>query len=116
MSDLDTGAARLEDHEGALRQTPGGSIEVPSNGVWTTVPSALAPVIANLMSALKFYRDNFKLHPKRSKTGLNMSEWKPTEALLDDCGNRADQALSKAEARSLQAAESTLPKDGGSNG
>lgn len=41
------------------------------------------------MKALKFYRDGFRYHPKRTSTGINMSEWKPTEALPDDCGERA---------------------------
>jgi hypothetical protein len=48
-----------------------------------------------LVKVLKFYRDGFRFHPKRSKTGFNISEWKPTEELLDDCGNLAKDALSR---------------------
>lgn len=51
--------------------------------------------IKNLKSALQFYADAwfFTTNPKRA--GL---EWKPKEALLDDCGNVARDALSKATA------------------
>jgi hypothetical protein len=50
--------------------------------------------IAAARSALEFYKDGFKYHPRRSKTGINLSECKPTDALLEDCGERALQALS----------------------
>lgn len=46
-----------------------------------------------LREALTFYRDGFQLHPKRSRTGIDLSEWRPTQALLDDCGNTAMNAL-----------------------
>lgn len=47
------------------------------------------------LKALEFYRDGFQYHPKRSKTGINLSEWKPKEALLEDCGERARSVLSE---------------------
>ncbi|GHC61466.1 hypothetical protein [Limoniibacter endophyticus] len=43
--------------------------------------------------ALEFYRDAFQLHPKRGPTGINHSEWLPKPALLEDCGNKALDAL-----------------------
>jgi hypothetical protein len=43
--------------------------------------------------ALRFYKDGFKYHPKRTITGINLSEWKPTEELLNDCGETAIAAL-----------------------
>lgn len=46
-----------------------------------------------LRDALAFYRDGFQLHPKRTRTGIDLSEWKPKKALLDDCGNIALNAL-----------------------
>jgi multidrug resistance efflux pump len=49
--------------------------------------------IAAKDAALAFYRDGFFYEPKRSKTGIDLSEWKPKEALLEDCGNRASAAL-----------------------
>jgi hypothetical protein len=51
------------------------------------------------VEALEFYRNGFQLHPKRSKTGVDLSKWKPTEALLEDCGNRADTALRSLKAQ-----------------
>jgi hypothetical protein len=52
--------------------------------------SALQARVAKMEAALKFYADAwcFTTHPKRP--GL---EWKPKEALLDDCGNIARAAL-----------------------
>lgn len=46
--------------------------------------------IARLRKALQFYADTwcFTTNPKRG--GL---EWKPKEALLDDCGNTARAAI-----------------------
>lgn len=49
--------------------------------------------IVVLREALEFYRDGFQYHPKRSKTGVDLSEWKPKQILLDDCGERALAAL-----------------------
>jgi hypothetical protein len=46
-----------------------------------------------LEEALRFYKDGFKYHPKRTITGINLSEWKPTEELLNDCGETARAAL-----------------------
>ena len=55
--------------------------------------------IERLRAALAFYRDGFFYEPKRSKTGIDLSEWKPKEALLEDCGNRALEALTPPAAR-----------------
>lgn len=49
--------------------------------------------LAAANKALEFYRDGFKYHPKRTATGINISEWKPTNALLEDCGETARAAL-----------------------
>lgn len=51
-----------------------------------------------LKTALKFYSEGFIPRPaKRNKYGLNPGlEWKPSEALLDDCGNVAMEALASA--------------------
>lgn len=45
--------------------------------------------ITSAREVIEFYRDGFRYHPKRSTTGINLSEWKPTDALLEDCGERA---------------------------
>lgn len=51
--------------------------------------------VEKLRGALKFYRNGFERKAKRSKTGLLLSvDYIPTQALLDDCGNRAIDALS----------------------
>lgn len=49
--------------------------------------------IDELEAALRFYRDGFVLQPQRTALGIDLSEWKPTEALLDDCGSTASEAL-----------------------
>jgi len=49
--------------------------------------------IEALEAALQFYKDGFRYHPKRTSTGINLSEWKPTEELLNDCGEIALAAL-----------------------
>lgn len=46
-----------------------------------------------LEAALQFYRDGFRYHVKRTSMGINLSEWKPTEELLNDCGETAIAAL-----------------------
>lgn len=43
--------------------------------------------------ALAFYRDGFQYKPKRTRTGVDLSTWEPTPALLDDCGETARAAL-----------------------
>ena len=49
---------------------------------------------ARLREALEFYRNGFERKAKRSRTGLLLSvDYTPTQALLDDCGNRAIAAL-----------------------
>lgn len=50
--------------------------------------------IERLRTALEFYRDGFQFHTDPRRAGL---EWKPTETLLDDCGNVARAALSEAQ-------------------
>lgn len=49
--------------------------------------------IEDMEKALRFYREGFVLHPSRTTLGVAMSEWHPTEALLDDCGSIATEAL-----------------------
>jgi hypothetical protein len=46
-----------------------------------------------LETALQFYKDGFRYHVKRTSTGINLSEWKPTEELLNDCGETARSVL-----------------------
>lgn len=48
---------------------------------------------AELRAALEFYRDGYTFTTNPRRGGL---EWKPTEALLDDCGNTARLALFSA--------------------
>lgn len=43
-----------------------------------------------LIEALEFYRDAWNMKPNKRYGGL---EWSPKETLLDDCGNRAREAL-----------------------
>lgn len=57
--------------------------------------------LAKAREALTFYRDGFRYHPKRSRTGVNLSEWRPTEGLLADCGERARAALQPEEPKSI---------------
>lgn len=61
------------------------------NSRYFVVGKSHQAILNQLVSALKFYADAwcFTTNPKRG--GL---EWKPTEKLLDDCGNVARAALS----------------------
>lgn len=80
---IDTLKARAEAAEAQLAERE------KANGV---VLSALIETQAQLAEArrvIEFYRDGFQYHPKRTKTGINLSEWKPKKALLDDCGEIA---------------------------
>jgi len=45
--------------------------------------------------ALTFYRDAWSMKPNKRYGGL---EWSPKETLLDDCGNKAREALADTEA------------------
>jgi len=51
---------------------------------------ALEAENARLREALTFYRDKWAYTPNKRFGGL---EWRPTETLLDDCGNIARSAL-----------------------
>ncbi|NTG07188.1 hypothetical protein [Rhizobium rhizogenes] len=76
---------------------------IGQQGVTMAAVSELSRIEEKLAEAVKvmeFYRDGFKYHPKRSSTGINLSEWKPTPALIDDCGETARSFLSKLEASS----------------
>lgn len=59
--------------------------------------TALTAKVALLTEALKFYRDEF--HPKIGKPvpGASSITFHPSEALLEDCGNRAMAALSEPD-------------------
>lgn len=48
--------------------------------------------VAELEAGLAFYRDGWAFKTHKSRPGL---EWRPTEALLDDCGNHARTLLRK---------------------
>lgn len=52
--------------------------------------SSLEEENKRLREALAFYRDRWAYTPNKRYGGL---EWRPSEALLDDCGNLARQAL-----------------------
>lgn len=52
------------------------------------------PEIEDLKRALEFYRDGFEFITNKRYGGL---EWKPTEALLDDCGNTARAVIAALE-------------------
>lgn len=65
---------------------------VSNNTLLEAAPELLADW-KRMREALEFYRDNFVKHYKRGPTGIDHSTWKPTEALLDDCGERARAAL-----------------------
>jgi hypothetical protein len=47
-----------------------------------------------LREALRFYRDRWAYTPNKRYGGL---EWRPSETLLDDCGNIARSALETQE-------------------
>lgn len=52
-------------------------------------------VIRTLINALEFYKNGFHPFPNKRYGGL---EYRPTEALLDDCGNIARDAIKLAGA------------------
>lgn len=52
--------------------------------------SAEQEEIARLREALEFYASAWNFKTNKRYGGL---EWSPTESLLDDCGNRAKEAL-----------------------
>jgi hypothetical protein len=54
---------------------------------------ALLSYVEQLRGALAFYRDGFTHYHRNGPTGLRHSKWKPTEVLLDDCGETARAAL-----------------------
>lgn len=74
--------------------------------------------VERLREALKFYSEGFIPRPaKRNKYGLNPGlEWKPSEALLDDCGNVAMEALASAAQESSKSVDATEGRLGGANG
>jgi hypothetical protein len=49
--------------------------------------------VVRLKAALQFYADEWCFTVNQKRPGL---EWKPTEVLLDDCGNTAREALAAA--------------------
>ena len=90
-------AARIKELEDRLEFDPGGgdridalesALEFSRHG-----RECVEAKLAAAEKALEFYRDSFKYHPKRTSTGINVSEWKPTQALLDDCGETARAVL-----------------------
>jgi len=64
-----------------------------SHDFWDDEIRNLKERIEALEAALQFYRDGFRYHAKRTSTGINLSEWKPTEELLNDCGETARSVL-----------------------
>ncbi len=53
-------------------------------------PTPPAAVVEAMEQALRFYDKSWNATPNKRYGGL---EWKPREALLDDCGNCAKSAL-----------------------
>jgi len=96
------GSNVIEDQSGRPIVTSTIMMTVANARLMTAGPAFIAEIrtlrteVERLREALTFYRDGFQYHPKRTKTGINLSEWKPTEALLDDCGERARAALKEA--------------------
>lgn len=52
--------------------------------------------MSKFVEALQFYADAWKSKSNKLYGGL---EWSPTEALLDDCGNRAKEAIAALSAK-----------------
>lgn len=79
-----------------VADTSEGDNPIPDAAFIAALANAAPALLSDwkrMREALEFYRDNFVKHYKRGPTGLDHSTWKPTEALLDDCGERALAAL-----------------------
>lgn len=59
--------------------------------------TALTAKVALLTEALKFYRDEFQPKIGKPVPGASSITFHPSEALLEDCGNRAMAALSEPD-------------------
>lgn len=66
-----------------------------------SAPHLRAELLQEMREALEFYKAGFRFHPKRTSTCVNLSTWEPTAALLEDCGNRAMNALAKLKEAGL---------------
>ena len=55
----------------------------------------LAARLKEAVEGLEFYKSGFKRTVKRTKLGVAVEEWKPTEELLDDCGNIAVATIAR---------------------
>lgn len=74
-----------------LRDLDGtGSLHACAEGDPGAIAVAPWSKVQELQRALEFYRDGFTFTTNPRRAGL---EWKPTEALLDDCGNLARATL-----------------------
>jgi hypothetical protein len=87
-------------HLRKLAEASGGIFSAGSNDATLNFAAAACNSIIPLLDelerktkALEFYRDGFTYTPKRTRTGIDLSEWKPSEGLLVDCGNIARAAL-----------------------
>ena len=65
----------------------------------TTSPTTpvTGEMLTKLIDALKFYRDEFKPKIGKPIPGASSITFHPSEALLEDCGNRAMAALALTE-------------------
>lgn len=92
-------AARFKRHLPALLRAASKNVSLREQVVSANEQrDAAVREVERLREALKFYSEGFIPRPaKRNKYGLNPGlEWKPSEALLDDCGNVAMEALASA--------------------
>lgn len=104
--DIPTAYVRADLHDTLTEERDRLKEIVDGTGLATAAIAAerdrLAKANAELLAGLEFYRDGFRYHPKRSVTGISLSEWKPTERLLDDCGETARALLDKHKATSTE--------------
>lgn len=59
------------------------------------LPKVIADRISELTDALTFYKEAWSVVFSTKHKGTGGLTYKPSETLLDDCGNRAHQVLSK---------------------
>lgn len=64
-----------------------------SEAFWKPQLTAFQAEVERLKEALKFYRDEFKPKIGKPIPGASSITFHPSEALLEDCGNRAMAAL-----------------------
>jgi hypothetical protein len=67
--------------------------DVPEPHIWSVDKTEEKPSAAEIAKrALEFYRDAWSAAPAKGRFTPGL-EWTPTSDLLEDCGNRAEDAL-----------------------